>query len=68
MAAETMFSIRRQSSSGATQEKSREKGVQGEAKPTRDAEKKDAQTPAAASRPRCRTARRASSLAFRRMG
>ncbi len=33
---------------GASQEKSREKGVEGEAKPTRDAEKKDAQTPAAA--------------------
>ena len=33
---------------GATQEKSRAKGVQGEAKPTRDAEKKDAETPAAA--------------------
>ena len=31
----------------APQEKSREKGVQGEAKPTRDAEKKDAETPSA---------------------
>ncbi len=35
----------------ATQEKSREKGVQGEAKSTRDAEKKDAQTPPAAAKP-----------------
>ncbi len=31
----------------APQEKSRERGVQGEAKPTRDAEKKDAETPPA---------------------
>ena len=33
---------------GATQEKSRAKGVQGEAKSTRDAEQKDAQTPSTA--------------------
>jgi len=37
-----------QEQKGAGQEKSREKGVQGEAKPTRDAEKKDAQSPSAA--------------------
>lgn len=36
---------------GATQEKSRSKGVQGEAKSTRDAESKDAQTPSVAAKP-----------------
>ncbi len=36
-----------QQQGAATQEKSRSKGVQGEAKPTRDAEKKDAETPPA---------------------
>lgn len=36
---------------GANQEKSRSKGVEGEAKPTRDAEKKDAATPSTAQKP-----------------
>ncbi len=40
---------------GATQEKSRAKGVQGEAKPTRDAEKKDAETPPAKAQAPTRT-------------
>ncbi len=40
-----------QQQTGATQEKSRAKGVQGEAPSTRDAEKKDAQTPSAAATP-----------------
>ncbi len=40
-----------QQQEGASQEKSRQKGVQGEAKPTRDAEKKDAATPATAAQP-----------------
>ncbi len=44
MESETLFLDQQQS---APQAKSREKGVQGEAKPTRDAEKKDAQTPPA---------------------
>ena len=36
---------------GATQQKSRAKGVEGEAKSTRDAEKKDAATPSTAAKP-----------------
>jgi len=44
-------SLAQEQQSGATQEKSRAKGVQGEAKPTRDAEKKDAQTPSTAAQP-----------------
>ena len=36
---------------GAAQEKSRSKGVEGEAKPTREAEHKDVQTPSAAAAP-----------------
>ncbi len=39
------------SQANETQEKSRAKGVQGEPKPTRQAERKDAQTPTAASTP-----------------
>ena len=45
-----------QAGAAATQDKSRSKGVQGEAKPTRDAEKKDAQTPPAKAQEPTRTA------------
>ncbi len=49
MAPETVFAEEivdvQEQQEGATQEKSRSKGVQGEAKPTREAEKKDAATP-----------------------
>ncbi len=48
MTSETLLNDSVQEQQGATQEKSRSKGVQGEAKPTRDAEKKDATTPSAA--------------------
>ncbi len=51
MADETMLldsvDLQAQEQAGAAQEKSRKKGVQGEAKPTRDAENKDAKTPPA---------------------
>ena len=49
MAPETLVYDEQQA--GATQEKSREKGVQGEAKSTRNAEQKDAQTPSTAAKP-----------------
>ena len=54
MAPETVFAeetVGIQEQQGATQEKSRSKGVQGEAKTTRDAEKKDAATPPTAAQP-----------------
>ena len=55
MAPETVFAEEfldvQEQQQGATQEKSRSKGVQGEAKTTRDAEKKDAATPSTAAQP-----------------
>jgi len=48
MAPDTLFLEEQQQ--GAVQERQTEKGVQGEAKPTRDAEKKDAQTPSPAAK------------------
>lgn len=49
MAPETL--VLEEQQEGAGQEKSRSKGVQGEAKTTRDAEKKDAATPSVAAKP-----------------
>ena len=63
MASETLVPQDEQSEKkpAATQEKSRSKGVQGEAKSTRNAEKKDAAAPAAAARP---AAKRTDSFVF----
>lgn len=47
--------LQEQQQQGASEQKSRSKGVQGEAKPTRDAEKKDAQTPPAKAQTPTRT-------------
>ena len=63
MAPETLeLETFQQGDSSATQEKSRSKGVQGEAKPTREAEHKDAQTPATDAKPD--EAKRAASFPF----